>query len=177
MRIISGRLKGRLFESPGGHKTHPMGERVKSALFNSLGDISGLTVLDTYAGTGALSFEALSRGAKHATMIELDPAAVRTLQANIQSLGLSDAASLVPGNCVGWSNRSTDQEFDIVFCDPPYDAVLITTIAKLARHVSREGILVLSWPRHVGLEPIPGFEAIRSQNYAAALLVFYKRIV
>ncbi len=177
MRVISGTLKGRFFESPGSYKTRPMGGRVKSAIFNSLGDVSDLTVLDAYAGSGALSFESLSRGAKHATIIELDSRAVRTLQESIDKLGLSEVATLIQGNCIGWSNRSTDQTFDIVFCDPPYDAVLITNIAKLARHVSDTGILVLSWPKHVGVEPIPGFEVIRSQDYAAALLVFYRRIV
>jgi 16S rRNA (guanine966-N2)-methyltransferase len=64
MRVVAGSLKGRIFNEPSGHQTHPMSEKVRGALFNALGDIEGLSVLDAFAGSGALSFEAVSRGAK-----------------------------------------------------------------------------------------------------------------
>ncbi|MCA9330109.1 RsmD family RNA methyltransferase, partial [Candidatus Saccharibacteria bacterium] len=63
MRIISGKLGSRQFIAPKGFATHPMGDRVRTALFNTLGDIVGLTVLDAFGGSGAISFEAISRGA------------------------------------------------------------------------------------------------------------------
>jgi 16S rRNA (guanine966-N2)-methyltransferase len=72
VRIIAGSLKGRTFSEPHGHRTHPMSEKVRGALFNALGDIEGLTFLDAFAGSGALSFEAASRGAKSVIAIDKD---------------------------------------------------------------------------------------------------------
>ena len=70
MRIIAGDLKGREFKSPRGRTTRPMSEKTRGALFNTLGDIEGLSVLDGFAGSGALVFEAISRGAVSALAIE-----------------------------------------------------------------------------------------------------------
>ena len=69
MRVIAGRLGGRLFDSPHTRRTHPMSDKARGALFNMLGDIEGMHVLDPFAGTGALSFEAISRGAASALAI------------------------------------------------------------------------------------------------------------
>lgn len=176
MRIITGTLKGRTFISPHGHKTHPMGDRIRSALFNMLGDITGLTVFDPYAGTGALSFEAISRGARSSFAIELDKSAHNIINENIDNLGLGERLSLIQGNCIGWSKRNPDKQFDIVFCDPPYDAVLIRDIAQLGTHVKPGGMLVLSWPAHLEVDELDGFTALRNKTYANARLVFYRKI-
>ena len=86
MRIIAGELRGRQFNSPKGHRTHPMGDRVRTALFNTLGDISDLTILDAFAGSGALTFEAISRGAKSAVTLEIDYDAYEVIQQNAEDL-------------------------------------------------------------------------------------------
>ena len=72
MRIISGKYKNRELKSPKSSATHPMSERARLSIFNMLGDISGKTVLDLFAGTGSLGLEALSRGAASATFVEKD---------------------------------------------------------------------------------------------------------
>src|SRR3954464_3149409 len=95
MRIIAGRLGGRQFNSPKGHRTHPMSEKGRGALFNALGDISGLTVLDAFAGSGALSFEAISRRAASVLAIDSDKNAQRAIAENIASLGLSRQVKLI----------------------------------------------------------------------------------
>lgn len=175
LRVITGELGGRIFNSPPGHVTYPMGEKVRGALFNILGDIEGLTIFDTYAGSGAISFEALSRGAKHAFMMDDDKFAIRTIKENIEALGLEDRTTVTQGNVKGWSNNNAHKHFDIVICDPPYDAVLETVIHKLARHVERGGSLVVSWPSS---EPIPTFddlEPLRHKTYGNATLAFYKK--
>src|SRR3954465_12488188 len=88
MRIIAGQLKGQQFQAPHGHKTHPMSDKVRGALFNVLGDIEGLTFLDAFAGSGALAFEAASRGAKAVTAIDRDSSAHKILEQNAKELGL-----------------------------------------------------------------------------------------
>ncbi|MDX1388993.1 MAG: RsmD family RNA methyltransferase, partial [Acidobacteriota bacterium] len=84
IRIIAGELRGRRIEVPEGLGVRPTPDRVREALFSSLGpDLTALRVLDAYAGSGALGFEALSRGAAHVTMIESDPKTLTVLARNV----------------------------------------------------------------------------------------------
>lgn len=175
MRIISGKLGGRIFDSPGGHATHPMSDKIRGALFNVLGDINGLTILDAFAGTGAVGFEAISRGAKRAQLIELDKGAYITIKSNIESLGLDSKVSVVRANIRGWSNSHINEFYDLVVCDPPYDAVLETLIFRVARHVRESGILVLSWPISDRIPKIPNMDILQHKTYGNATLVFYKK--
>lgn len=175
MRIIAGTLKGRLIESPSGHKTHPMGDKQRGALFNTLGDISGLTVLDLYAGSGALSFEAVSRGASRVTAVEQNKSAQDTIVRNINSLSLGDKVRLASSRVASWSKKNITNWFDVVLCDPPYDRVLELSIQKLTTHVARGGVFVLSWPAHLEIPDFKGLELIKSNVYANARLIFYKK--
>jgi 16S rRNA (guanine966-N2)-methyltransferase len=174
MRIIAGTLKGRNFASPGTQRTHPMSDKIKAAVFNILGDIEGLTVLDAFAGTGALCFESISRGAKSALAIELDSTAYDTIHDNIESLGLSEQVHAIRANISGWSGNNRGQKFDLVFCDPPYDAVHAALVQKIAMHVEQKGILVLSWPRSEPTPELIGFSNIASKLYGNAQLIFYR---
>lgn len=155
-----------------------MGDRQRSALFNMLGDVSGLTLFDPYGGSGAISFEALSRGAKHVFITELDKAAFKTIHQNIEDLGLRDDKRVhaIQGNCISWSKRNQGTLFDLVVCDPPYDAVLLRDIEQLGTHVEPGGTLVLSWPEPLGAEDLPGFTILRDRTYANARLVFYRKL-
>lgn len=177
MRIISGSLGGRVFEAPKGHKTHPMGDKQRGALFNTLGDITGLTVLDLYAGSGALSFEAVSRGAVGATAVELDKAAQEAIAHNIHTLGVSDKITLASSRVASWSKKHVTDWYDVVLCDPPYDRVLEGTIQKLTTHVARGGTFVLSWPAHLEVPQFKGLDLIKSNAYSNARLIFYKKII
>lgn len=175
MRIISGSLGGRVFEAPRGHKTHPMGDKQRGALFNTLGDITGLTVLDLYAGSGALSFEAISRGAIRATAVELDKSAQEAIANNIHSLGVEDKVTLASSRAASWSKKHIADWYDVVLCDPPYDRVLEGSVQKLATHVARGGIFVLSWPAHLEVPQFKNLDLIKSSVYANARLIFYKK--
>lgn len=175
MRIISGWLGGRQFEAPRGHKTHPMSEKARGALFGVLGDIKNLTVLDPFAGSGALSYEAISRGAKSALAIEMDKSAVKMIEENLEKLAIQDRVTLLPAHCVRWSDRYREQQFDLVLCDPPYDRILIRDIQKLSRHVATGGIMVLSWPRHLKTELLDGLTLLKVNPMGDAQLVFYRK--
>jgi 16S rRNA (guanine966-N2)-methyltransferase len=175
VRVIAGRLGGRLFDSPGINRTHPMSEKMCGALFNILGDIEGLTVLDAFAGTGALSFEACSRGAKHATAIEADQTAAETIARNIEKLDLIGEVTLVRASNQQWMQTNEQARFDIVLCDPPYDNSQPVLIKKLADHVAPSGILVLSWPADDDLLKIAAFSVLENRAYGNARLVFYRR--
>ena len=176
MRIISGSLRGRLFDAPTTARTHPMGEKPRGALFNALGDIEGLTFLDAYAGSGALSFEAMSRGAKSCIAVEWDKSAYKTLVNNIFMLGLDDSVRAHLMSIKAWSVRHDTTQFDVVVCDPPYDAVLALAIERLVRHVKKNGLLVLSWPSKLSAPPMPDCEILSEKEYAGARIIFYRKV-
>lgn len=177
MRIIAGRLGSRQFKYPTGHRTHPMGDRIRTALFNTLGDIEGLTVLDAFGGSGALSFEALSRGAKHATILEMDRDAYDVIEENITSLGLANKTQLIHINARSWSYRNNTERFDLIFCDPPYDQIQETVIEKLAKHTRPGGLMVLSLPPHGDIRfPTELYEPVATKSYGDATLRFFRRL-
>jgi 16S rRNA (guanine966-N2)-methyltransferase len=174
MRIIAGTLGGRTFESPHGRRTHPMSDKVRGSLFNTLGDIDGLTILDAFAGSGALAFEAISRGAEHVLAIEIDNRAQDTIARNIKTLGLARAVKLVRANCSGWSDNNPDAQFDIVIAAPPYDDLQLSVVEKMVRHVCSDGLFVLDWPGKIAAPELPGLAVIANKNYGDAQLVFYR---
>ncbi len=176
MRIIAGQLGGRTFDSPPGHRTHPMSEKARGAIFNALGDITGLTVLDAFAGSGALSFEAISRGAASAVAIDVDKYAYETLQSNIEALDLKEQVIVLRKNIAGWSRNNQHKQFDIVLVDPPYTDIRPDVIARLAVHTVPNGIFVLSWPGREPVRPIANTEIVSQKDYGDIQLVFYRRI-
>jgi len=176
MRIVAGKLGSRQFESPNGRRTHPMSDKVRGALFNMLGDLEGLNLLDAFAGSGGISFEAISRGAKQALAIESDPSAQKIAEANIKSLGLKNQVKLIKANAAGWSKNNPDTKFDLVVCDPPYDQLQITLLQKLVKHLVKDGLYVLSWPGDLTPPEFIGLEQIKDKNYGDAQLIFYRRL-
>lgn len=176
MRIISGTLGGRNFNAPKGHHTHPMSDKIRGALFNVLGDINGLSLLDAFAGSGGISYEAASRGAGRVLAIENDKQAARTISENIEALNLQAKVELKKGNAVGWSNRNRLTLFDIVVLDPPFDEVLYTNLIKLTRHAKPGGLVVLSLPSDEDKFRLPGFNEVARKFYGDAQLVFYRKI-
>jgi 16S rRNA (guanine966-N2)-methyltransferase len=130
MRIISGEARGRRLRAPRGAATRPTADRVREALFNVLGGAAGLTVLDLFAGTGALALEALSRGAARAVLVDHAEPAVRVIRANLEALGYVARARVLRLE-VERALRLLAREgarFDLVFVDPPYAGATAATV-------------------------------------------------
>jgi 16S rRNA (guanine966-N2)-methyltransferase len=175
MRVIAGRLSGRNFDSPRTHRTHPMSDKVRGALFNALGDLDGLTVLDAYAGSGACGIEAVSRGAASVLAIDVDPEAVKTIAKNIKNLDLTDQITVRCKNISGWSRNSQAKQFNVVLADPPYDDIRPDVLERLMAHVHPGGLLVLSWPGSEPVRDFTGLDMVSHKKYGDAQLVFYRR--
>lgn len=177
MRVISGKLRNRLFKAPSGYRTHPMGERQRSAIFNMLGEIQGLTVLDAFSGSGALAFESASRGARDVIAIDSDKSAYTTLSTNIDSLGVEDRVKPIQANVLTWVKRNKNISFDVIFVDPPYDAVNYAGLKNIALSAKLGGIVVYSLPvgHDFTLDP-QFFTQLEERQYAGAALVFFRRI-
>ncbi len=174
MRIIAGNLGGRQFDSSKRNRTHPMSDKIRGGLFNALGDITSLTVLDAFSGTGAIAFEAASRGAAQVIAIEIDKAAHNYIQANIINLGLEQRVKAIRANVAGWLQHSAQVRFDIIICDPPFDHLQLATIKQLAELLKRHGTFVLCWP---GGQPAPEIMPLslsKQSSYGDAQLAYFQ---
>ena len=176
MRVIAGRLGGRNFDSPHTRRTHPMSDKVRGALFNALGELSGLTVLDAFAGSGACSIEAVSRGAAAVLAIDIDVEAVKTIAENVRILDLEDTITVRRKNISGWSRNNKALQFDIVLADPPYTDIRPDVLERLTVHVRSSGLFVLSWPGSEAVREFEGMQVVSHKTYGDAQLVFYRRV-
>jgi 16S rRNA (guanine966-N2)-methyltransferase len=133
--------------------------------------------LDAFAGSGALSLEAASRGAKSVVAVDKDGPAYSAIEKNIKDLKLQEVVHASKANVGGWSIHNMEKKFDIVLLDPPYDDLQTGLLQKLInRHVKKGGLAVLS---HPGKEAIPAFERTEiaaDKNYGDSQLVFYRKI-
>jgi len=120
VRIIAGSRKGHTIYAPKGLDTRPTADRVREAAFNLIGPVDGASVLDLFAGSGAMGLEALSRGAERAVFVEADRTAARAVERNLEMLGLT-GARVVCDEVLRFlaTERGT---YDLVFVDPPYDS-------------------------------------------------------
>lgn len=177
MRIIAGYAKGRRLQSPRGTETRPMMDRVREALFSSLGTrVPGSRVLDLYAGSGSLGLEALSRGADSAVFIEQGRPALEALKANVLSVGLG--GSVMTMDVQRFLEGSND-EFDLVFVDPPYALELASVEEILELVVDRipvGGTVVLHRPDGEDAAKAPmGLIKVDERRYGRTRLWRYER--
>ncbi|MGD8374261.1 MAG: RsmD family RNA methyltransferase [Candidatus Woesebacteria bacterium] len=175
LRVIAGVLGSRLFDAPNGFVTHPMGDRVRSALFNSLGDIQDFEVLDAFAGSGAMSFECVSRGAKSTIAVERDRRAQKVIEKNITDLDLHDKVKLIKAPVKAWSEQNKRKLFDLIICDPPYNDLQLSTVSLLTRHLKNNGLMVLSYPGRESAPIVNGVVVVDKSLYGEAALAYYRK--
>jgi 16S rRNA (guanine966-N2)-methyltransferase len=175
LRIIAGSRKGARIFAPKGFDTRPTSDRVREAVFNLVGPVEGLEVLDLYAGSGAMGLEALSRGARHTTFVEADREAAQTIVRNLDKLALQgatvfreDAARRLA------ADAGARRRYDLVLVDPPY-RMLPDVLPMLATHlpavVSPDGLVVVESDSHD--EPELPFPKRTSRRYGAARVTVF----
>jgi 16S rRNA (guanine966-N2)-methyltransferase len=171
MRIIAGSRRGHRIAAPKGRETRPTSDRVRENAFNLIGPVDDATVLDLFAGSGAMGLEALSRGAARATFVESDRDACRVIGANLDKLGFE--ATVLCQDAV----RAVAQErgrFDLVLVDPPYDYDPQRLAPQLARLLARDGLLV--WESSSRLPPpeVGGLAERTSRTYGSTRLTLFE---
>jgi 16S rRNA (guanine966-N2)-methyltransferase len=181
MRITGGSYRSRPLKAPKGSLTRPTSDRVREALFSILGPRAGAeSVLDLYAGTGALGLEALSRGASSVVFVERSKEALAALHANVESLGAQSQVRVLASSVERAAVRLERERFDLVFADPPY-ADIKSGLAKSALEalfvplLEHEGMLVVE---HASRDPPPvlaGLTLDDSRAYGDTALGFYLR--
>ena len=181
MRVVAGKYRHRLLIYPDdATHTRPTKDRVREAIFSALGDISDLTVLDLYAGSGAMGIEALSRGAKHATFVDISPIAIKVIKDNITNLKIpNDEYAVIKDkdfSALAYF-KNNHQKFDLVILDPPYEEgqyeKVIETMIK-DDLLSENAILVLEANRHITLENID-YQKNKEYHYGEIMVFIYWR--
>lgn len=168
IRIISGKLGGRIIDTPKTSKTHPMGDRERSAIFNRLrGEIADKVVLDAFAGSGAIGIEALSLGAKEVDFLENNRKAMKTIHDNVAKFKLESQAKVI---------RKVQKEYDIIFADPPYDDPQYKYIEEILKNLKHGGIFVLSHPESPAPWEFRGLSLFSDKSYAAAHIKMYQKL-
>lgn len=166
MRVIAGTARGRRIQAPPGSGTRPITDRAKEAIFNmltSMGALDEATVLDLFAGSGSFGLECLSRGVAAVTFVEQDRRAARTIEANLDHLGLAERATVMVSSVEG--ALATATPVDVAFCDPPYawdgwtDLLPRIPAEVLVAHADRPIELVEPWT------------AVRERTYGRSRIV------
>ncbi len=175
VRIIAGQLGGRIIDGSSSDKTHPMSERIRNAMFNKIADeVVGAKVLDAFAGSGSLGLEALSRGAHSAVFVDRDRIAQKIIEKNIFTLKVDDRSQLIKANVSSWMN-TTEEQFDIIFADPPYHDPQLSTVTKLFRLLKPNGLMVLSYPGKGERPSETGVVVVDNRSYGNAALAYYRK--
>jgi len=181
MRVIAGTLKGRKLFFPTTKEIRPAMDRIKETIFNILGqDLSGLAILDLFAGVGSLGIEALSRGASRATFVETNPLAVEYIEKNLNALGLTPYSEIMRTQVSSAIKTITNrnQKYDIIFIDPPYSQGFVkNTLLHLDQSdiLSPHGWLVIEHIKHEALPAIKTAALYRTNKYGITRLSFYYR--
>ena len=178
MRIISGARRGHKLLDFEGMDIRPTTDRVKESMFNLIQEnISEARVLDVFSGSGALTFEALSRGAESAVCIDKDKRSVDIIRKNAQTLNYEDKCEILNTDSIEYLNRCNG-EFDIIFLDPPYNKGFIEPVLSIIAEkgiISDEGIIVLESDDTDFCSDIDGLERIKQRKYGRTYVTVYKK--
>lgn len=180
MRIVAGRHKGRVLLAPEGAATRPTADRVRESLFNIIAHgqpgLAGERLLDAFAGSGALGFEALSRGVAHVTFMEKEPAALAVIAANARKLGVE--AEITAQRIDATQPPKAPAPCRFVLMDPPYKSGLAKpALVALAAQgwIAADALVVVEVAAGEGFAaPLPGLTIIDERKYGAARLVFLR---
>jgi 16S rRNA (guanine966-N2)-methyltransferase len=179
MRIIAGEFRSRQLQSPKGTATRPTTDRARESLFNVLNNLivfNGIRVLDLYAGSGAFAFEALSRGAQHATLVERDRRAILAIDANAKSLDVKDRVAVFHSDVLAFLRKQSKQ-FDLLFADAPYEdehsRELLPTL--LLEKTARNGICIIEHRSTDSIVLAEGSKLLRELNAGEASFSIFQK--
>ena len=177
MRIVAGEFRGRRLKSPSWDGLRPTSDRLRETLFNILGpSVRGATVLDGYAGTGAIGIEALSRGAAAVTFVERDPRAVKLIEANLAALGA--AGVIMRAELTDAVMRLGGQVFDLIILDPPYADTAAAQALDATQPLASAGtrVVVEHATRHAPPAGPSGLRLTRTVKAGDSAISFYEHL-
>ncbi len=185
MRIVAGQFRGRAIVAPEGQGTRPTSDRARQAVFNVIEhaswgrNLDGARVIDLFAGSGALGFEALSRGAAFALFVETDDGARGAIRDNMEAFGLFGACRVHRRSAIDLGVRpgSAGEAFDVAFLDPPYGQGLgEQALGRLleGNWLAPGALVILERGSDEPEIDTPGYERLDARDYGAARVLFLR---
>ena len=178
MRVISGSAKGRKLKSVPGTSTRPITDRVKVALFDILApDVGDCSFLDLFAGTGGVGIEALSRGARRAVFVDIDPKSIQTIRENLEITRLGSRSSVIRSDSFRYLERAGHESFDMIYIAPPqYKELWVRALQTIDRHtgwLTPDGIAIVQIdPKEARDIPLDHLREFDRRQYGSTLLWF-----
>ena len=178
MRVIAGSARGIVLAAPHDRGTRPIADRVKETLFAILGErVVGSTVLDLYAGSGAIGIEALSRGAEHATFVEKARGALDSLRQNLRRARVEAQASVRGVDVLRFLVAPSEGRYDLAFLDPPYaERAILAPLEALLPHLGPGAMVVVKHFWRTPPPPIGGLAQWRERRFGETALTFLERV-
>jgi 16S rRNA (guanine(966)-N(2))-methyltransferase RsmD len=178
LRIIAGTLKGRRLLAPDFEGLRPTSDKLRETLFNVIAPrLPDATVLDGFAGTGAIGLEALSRGAAHVTFVEASPRAITLIRENLQRCGVADRSLVMKARFIDASRQFGRASFDLILLDPPYNEPDFPGVIQAAASIVKmNGLVVLEHARRSTV-PVASSQLISVRTLVSgdSALTFYER--
>ena len=172
IRITGGEYRSRLLETPNTGLTKPTMDKVRAAVFSALGDaVKNASVLDLFAGSGSYGFEALSRGASHATFVDSSLDAVKVIKKNAENLKAQNV-EIINSDVLRFLEQNS-REFSIIFVDPPYKLEVYEEIVNKAK-LSENGIMVLESEKELNIDDSK-FKSVRFYKYGLAKIYILRK--
>ena len=178
MRIITGIYKGRPLTTVKDNSIRPATDRVKGSIFNMLQnrlDLNGALVLDLFAGSGSLGFEALSRGAERVTFVDDQKGALDSLESNAESLGCTDQCDIIREDALTFLRRGAGH-YDLIFADPPYawEGIASLPAEIITRGLLRKsGLLIIEHSKQAAFAPSGAFEPPLCREFGNTRVSFF----
>lgn len=181
MRVISGKCRGTHLAAPEGMGTRPTTDRIKETLFNMIAfDIPGCEFLDLFSGSGAISIESLSRGAKSAVLVERGEEALKTIRQNLEKTRLTNEAEVLgmEVNAALTKLKQQNRQFDIIFMDPPYAMEnIMEVLEKIENHglLKPDGYIILERGSNTIVNLPQNLVLWKEKNYRTTILSFIRK--
>lgn len=180
MRVVSGKFRGMKLNTIEGESTRPTREVVKEALFSILmNEVSDATFLDLFAGSGAIGIEAISRGAKSAILVDLNPACVKVIRENVKKAKIEDCMRIYNTDYKMALKKLNGEKIDIAYIDPPYNKSMgVDAIKRMFEYdlLASGGIIVMETDTNEEAPmQIEGYEKYNYKRYGRNILSFYRR--
>ncbi len=177
VRIITGHFKGHKLKSNKKSTVRPTKDRVKESLFGKLlsleGSLLGKTVIDLFAGTGNLGFEALSRGADHVTFVEKNKRQAQLIEQNARMLGICEKIDIINGDVIAYL-RHNRPRVDIIFADPPYTYTRLEDLLDVFKELVSESWIVMEMDRYTNIDGPIKSRIITEKQFGKTKIIFFR---
>lgn len=177
MRVIAGEAGGIRLTAPRDSAVRPITDRVKETLFGIVGErVLDATVLDLYAGSGAIGIEALSRGAERGVFVERGREALAALRENLRRTKLGDRAEVHAAEVKRFLQRPPGERYDLVVLDPPYEEhAILAPLERLLPHLAERAVVVVKHFWRTEPPEMPELRAVRQRRFGETTLTFLER--